>query len=89
MYGDAEDPASRAGLPADRGQDRVMLGLRLTEGIDLAAIEEALPGSQARFLPILERHVETGLLDREGSRFRLTLRGALLSNEVFGEIVSA
>ena len=87
--GEAEDPASRSGLPADRGQDRVMLGLRLSEGIDLAGIEAELPGSHARFLPILERHVENGLLCREGFRFRLTLRGALLSNEVFGEIVSA
>lgn len=86
---EGEDPSSLGGAQSDPAQDRVMLGLRLMEGIDLAAIERELPGASARFLPLLERHVENGLLSREGLRFSLSVRGALLSNEVFGDIVAA
>jgi coproporphyrinogen III oxidase-like Fe-S oxidoreductase len=66
-----------------------MLGLRLNEGIDLAAIDREIPGSRQRFASILERHVENGLIVADGSRLALSVRGALLSNEVFTEIISA
>jgi oxygen-independent coproporphyrinogen-3 oxidase len=89
LRGEAEAPESVSGEPVDAAQDRVMLGLRLAEGIDLDAIDALHPGARARFEPLLERHAESGLVERSGRRFRLTPRGALLSNEVFGDVVAA
>ena len=88
--GDGEAPESRdPAQPADAAQERVMLGLRLAEGIDLAAIDRELPGSAARFEPVIREHLAHGLLERVGTRIRLTLRGCLLSNEVLQDVVAA
>jgi oxygen-independent coproporphyrinogen-3 oxidase len=87
--GEAEAPESRVAPPADAAQDRVMLALRLAEGVDLDAVALEFPGSRARFLPVLERHEAAGLVSRTGTRWILTMRGALLSNEVFIDVVAA
>jgi len=81
--GYVENPA-----PADRSMvdrtmadpvgERFFLGLRLSEGIE---------GDWAPFEDAIERFLADGLLERSGSRLRLTSRGVLLSNEVFAEFV--
>ncbi|MEM7246141.1 MAG: radical SAM family heme chaperone HemW [Acidobacteriota bacterium] len=86
--GEAEDPDSRDAEPTDLLQEKVMLGLRLREGVDLdeLADEEAV----ARFAPVLAPHVETGLLQRDAAgTYRLSDRGRLLSNQVFRDVVAA
>jgi oxygen-independent coproporphyrinogen-3 oxidase len=87
--GDGEAEESRAGVACDVAQDKVMLGLRLVEGIDLGALDDAMPGTRARFEGLLERHASAGLVERDGIRWRLTVRGALLSNEVFSDVIAA
>ncbi len=62
--------------------ERFFVGLRLTKGIEPRAEE------WARFAEPIERFVESGLLEREGPRLRLTNQGVLLSNEVFQEFVN-
>jgi oxygen-independent coproporphyrinogen-3 oxidase len=87
--GEAEADESRGGAPSDVAAERVMLGLRLREGIDLGAIAREHPDARARFEPVLAEHVANALVVREGDRFRLTRRGALLSNEVFADVLAA
>jgi oxygen-independent coproporphyrinogen-3 oxidase len=61
---------------ADPVSERFFLGLRLDRGIEMTAEDEAI-----------QRFVNEGLLRQEGSRVKLTPRGVLLSNEVFGAFV--
>jgi oxygen-independent coproporphyrinogen-3 oxidase len=62
--------------PASPGE-RLFTGLRLMEGIEATQENSA----------VLARFERAGLLERDGSRLRLTRRGVLLSNEVFQEFV--
>jgi len=50
--------------------------LRLREGVEGNA-----------FPNVIEKFVHDGLLERAGTRVRLTPRGVLLSNEVFAEFI--
>jgi oxygen-independent coproporphyrinogen-3 oxidase len=70
--GDSET-ASRATAEAER----LMLALRLSEGIDASAVTES------SFRESLRWGLEEGLLERVGPRVRLTARGRLISNELF------
>lgn len=69
--------------------ERLMLGLRLMEGMAIDDVERLLelgddaPDRAAAF----HRHVGRGLLERRGSRWALTRAGILLANEVVGELV--
>jgi oxygen-independent coproporphyrinogen-3 oxidase len=85
---DGEAPESLDASPADLPQERLMLGLRLSRGVDLAALEDLHPGARERFGALLEQAAQDGLIAREAERVRLTVRGALLSNELFSEIVA-
>lgn len=66
------------------------LGLRLNAGVEPAALEaefgreDVAPG-----LEVAERLIEDGLLERAGERIRLTARGRLISNDVFGEFLQS
>jgi oxygen-independent coproporphyrinogen-3 oxidase len=61
-------------------REDVMLGLRLSRGVAEAAVEGAgVTGA-------LERLVPMGLVERAGGCWRLTRRGWLLANEVFGAV---
>jgi oxygen-independent coproporphyrinogen-3 oxidase len=76
----AEYVASPRGIErvaADELPERFFLGLRLREGVESSAFPE-----------VIERFVHDGLLEREGTRVRLTSRGVMLSNEVFAEFVA-
>jgi oxygen-independent coproporphyrinogen-3 oxidase len=74
-----ERPAVMERTPADPIAERFFLGLRLSEGIE---------GDGAPFSEAVERFIGEGLLESDGKRVRLTDRGVLLSNEVFGVAVN-
>jgi oxygen-independent coproporphyrinogen-3 oxidase len=61
--------------------ERAILGLRTAAGLPLAALGEPLLATVAPWA------VEAGLLEADGQRARLTLRGRLLSNEVFARLL--
>lgn len=62
-------------------EERLLLGLRLSEGIALRPEDRRWEHSMAGL-------VDAGLLEFTDGRWRLTPRGVLLSNEVFQEFVS-
>ena len=84
--GDAQEP--QGAMPFD---ERVLVGLRRREGVDLEALAlqaglQALDlhGLKARWQPFLQQ----GLLRQEGNRWRLTdPQGLALSNAVLRELV--
>jgi oxygen-independent coproporphyrinogen-3 oxidase len=59
-------------VPADPLSEAFFLGLRLREGIESDA-----------FPDVIEKFIGDGLMERSGTRVKLTSRGVLLSNEVF------
>jgi len=61
-------------------REDVMLGLRLTRGVPTADV------AAAGVTAALERLVPMGLVERACDRWRLTRRGWLLANEVFGAV---
>lgn len=63
-------------------EERFFVGLRLARGIEPSAED------WARFERPIGRFIDQGLLERSGSRLRLTGRGVLFSNEVFAEFIS-
>jgi oxygen-independent coproporphyrinogen-3 oxidase len=71
------DPRQIERTPADALGEPFFLGLRLREGV----VSDAFPD-------VIDRFVREGLLERNGNRVRLTMRGVMLSNEVFAEFVS-
>jgi oxygen-independent coproporphyrinogen-3 oxidase len=83
------EPAETAWLSQDRQHEEAwFLGLRLNDGVDVAALEREF--GEERVLPAMEtarRLVEEGLLDSDGKIVRLTARGRLLSNDVFQEFL--
>jgi oxygen-independent coproporphyrinogen-3 oxidase len=93
-WGNVESAAAyvarwKAGLPpsleataAIMQEERFFVGLRLMRGVRADAPDWERYGSS------IERLREAGLLLVEGDRLRLTSRGVLLSNEVFGEFIS-
>ena len=69
-------------------EEALFMGLRLTDGVDLAAVD-ARYGVDAweRYGAALEPHMAAGLVRREGSRLQLTRHGMLLSHEVMAVFV--
>jgi oxygen-independent coproporphyrinogen-3 oxidase len=64
------------------------LGLRLVEGVSLAALRREFGDDAiAAFDDVLGGLVADGLLMREGERAALTMRGRMLSNEVFARFL--
>ncbi len=61
--------------------EKVILGLRLTGGVDAALIDDPLLASGLRW------GVEVGLVEHGGGRLRLSESGRLLSNEVFSRLL--
>lgn len=86
--GGAESAESLAAADVDVAQERVLLGLRLRDGVDLAALEPEFPGITSRMRPILERHRVSGLIVMNGTRAWLSVRGVLLSNEVLQDVLA-
>ena len=70
---------------AEAMREALVMGLRLSEGIDLAAIETRF--SLAPVDPVATaRLVDQGLLTLEGARLRLTREGRLLNDAILAEI---
>ena len=69
--------------------ERVMLGLRLCEGFDLAAAEaECGCTLQALAAGAMSELTDRGLLARDGDRLRLTPTGFPLANQVVAELMA-
>lgn len=74
-------------------RERLMLGLRLGEGVDAAVMtqsaEHARPGSAKKLHDAAIRQVKAGLLRMEDGRWRLTDRGFLFADGVASELMAA
>jgi oxygen-independent coproporphyrinogen-3 oxidase len=70
--------------PHERWHEALMMGLRLREGVSLAALREKYGAEIARdYAAEIERLVEADAIVIEDGVMRLTRRGLLVSNEVF------
>lgn len=67
---------------SDRAEEHFFVGLRLSAGIEPSRQE------WSRFQTPIDKWLAAGMLERSGSRLRLTDRGVLVSNEVLQEFVN-
>ena len=72
--------------PAERGIEALLMGLRLSEGIDLARLAE-LSGSDPLDRDAVVRLADQGLLAIDRERLRATPAGRLVLNALLAEIV--
>lgn len=69
-------------------EEALFLGLRVAEGVDLSVLREEFGAGRVDGVAgALGEAVEAGLMERGGEVVRLTGRGRLASNEVFGRLV--
>lgn len=69
-------------------EESMFLGLRLNEGVDLAALRKEFGGVLvASVMPGVAEARDAGLLLVEGERVWLTARGRMASNEVFSRLL--
>jgi oxygen-independent coproporphyrinogen-3 oxidase len=72
----------------ERLGDAMFTGLRLTDGVDVDAIERRYDADvRGRYASDLEPCLESGLVEWVGARLRLTRRGMLLAHEVMAVFV--
>ncbi|MDQ7006293.1 MAG: radical SAM family heme chaperone HemW [Acidobacteriota bacterium] len=87
--GESPPGAAVAPCPADRlAGEALVFGLRLAEGVDFETVSRHY--GEVDLAPrrrVLDRAVATGLVARQGSRYRLTGRGVLLADEVFVDLL--
>ena len=88
------DPA-RAGLKAiDVGlleafEEMLFLGLRMNAGLSIAELRDAAPrGLFAAVEEAARELIRDGLMLESGGRWQLTLRGRMLSNDVFANLLA-
>jgi oxygen-independent coproporphyrinogen-3 oxidase len=67
--------------PAERGSERLMLGLRLDRPMSLDGLESLIDPRQ------LERLAEAGMLAREPGAIRLSERGRFMANDVVSTLL--
>jgi oxygen-independent coproporphyrinogen-3 oxidase len=70
-------------IDADIAEERLMVGLRLSSGVELNRLD------RQKHQSAIDRFVRDGLLVQNGDILRLTDQGVLYSNEVFQEFVTA
>jgi len=71
-------------------EESFFLGLRLTDGVDLAALRVRFgEAAMHEHCGAIAQATAEGLLFHAGDRIRLTSRGRLLSNEVFARFLSS
>ncbi len=83
---DDEDVRPRLVSARERLEEALFLGLRMVEGVGF----QGLPGTaaeRAAAWDALQGAADDGLVELAGDRVRLTGRGRLLSNEVFGRLL--
>jgi oxygen-independent coproporphyrinogen-3 oxidase len=69
-------------------EEAVFLGLRMIEGVDVSALKAAYPAEMVTACEDSVRELTAeGLMDEVDGRWRLTLRGRLVSNDVFGRLL--
>ena len=73
--------------PRQRMAERLMLGLRMREGVPAQWMEERVAVDGSRLRGVLAAWTERGLLVTEGGRARLTEPGFLLSDALFMELL--
>lgn len=73
--------------PEQALEESFFLGLRLKRGVDLGRLRDEFGQAANKFGAIIDELVADGLLIRTGENLRLTNRGRLLSNEVFGRFI--
>jgi len=79
--------AEEAQLSASEAADEALvMGLRLTEGIDAQAIADRFGMSSIIDWGRVDRLVHSGHLTRDGTRIALTAKGRLLLDAILGEI---
>jgi len=62
------------------------LGLRKTTGVEMDRFEEEFqPLTETRYMPVIERGVDNGLLEISGKNLKLTHRGITLADSVLEE----
>ncbi len=64
-----------------------MLGLRLTEGIDIDDFIERFGCSPELYLKILEKLINRNLIERNGNTFKMTNYGIDYANQIFVEFI--
>ena len=69
-------------------EESFFLGLRLNRGVDVERLREEFGDAVEKFESIIDELGADGLLVRTGGNLRLTNRGRLLSNEVFGRFIA-
>jgi putative oxygen-independent coproporphyrinogen III oxidase len=73
--------------PREAADEALVMGLRLSEGIDPAALSERF-GRAVVDDPAVERLVTSGHLERDGVRLRATPKGRLLLDRILAEIAA-
>jgi len=73
-------------LPTEAADEALVMGLRLTEGIDAQAIADRFGMSSIVDWERVDRLVHSGHLMRDGTRIALTAKGRLLLDAILGEI---
>ena len=69
-------------------EESFFLGLRMNRGVSFGSLREQFGDVViGNFQPVITELVSDGLLESAGDRMRLTERGRLLSNEVFGRFL--
>ena len=72
----------------EKAREAIMLSLRMTAGLDMAAFQTRFGCTVESLEPAaLQRHVDSGLLEIEGGRLRLTLNGLLLADSVVSDFL--
>ncbi len=65
-----------------REGETLMLALRKLDGVELSARQEEFFGKE------IERHLQNGLLEKDGKKVKLSFEGMFLANEVFRSFVA-
>jgi oxygen-independent coproporphyrinogen-3 oxidase len=86
LRGVAGEPL-RVGI-AEAFEETLFLGLRMNEGVSAAGLRESFPGELvAGFEAAAGELVREGLMGKSDGCWQLTLRGRMVSNEVFGKLL--
>lgn len=71
-------------------EESIFLGLRLIEGVEVAVLRERFGEARVSACEADVRDmVDGGLMESSDGRWRLTLRGRMVSSEVFGRLLEA
>ncbi|WP_295587591.1 radical SAM family heme chaperone HemW [uncultured Oscillibacter sp.] len=75
--------------PLERDTEWIMLGLRLSRGLDPREFERRFRRRFSCFLPFLEQCRQNGYACEEEGRWHLTPKGFLVSNQIIGGMLDA